>query len=220
MTRGAADAVERTRAHVTSEVPPAGRARFDRHLRRPAAARHRRLPAHDRAALRRPREVDPRPRGGRQGRPSHPPRDPDQRHRRRSRPERDLRGRHARERAAAAQASGRNRQGAGRGREPRPPQGLQPHRRLLRGRGGGLSGRTRRPDRGRGARPLGDLRVRELREAQQEDLARGRLRRDADRGALEARRHGRLAPRGQDRRQAGDPRDCRPSASASRRCSG
>ena len=136
--------------------------------------------------------------------------------------ERHLRGRHARERAAAPQAARRHRQGAGRGREPRAPQGLQPHRRLLRGRGRGLSGRARRPDRGRGARPLGDLRVRELREAQQEDLARGRLRRDADRGALEARRHRRLAPRGQDRRQAGDPRasDRRPAPREGARADG
>ena len=50
-------------------------------------------------------------------------------------------------------------------------------------------------------------RVRRLCEAQQEDLARGRLRRHPDRGLFEARRHGRLASRGQDRRQAGRARD-------------
>ena len=61
--------------------------------------------------------------------------------------------------------------------------------------------------RGRGARPLGRLRVRELREAQQEGLARDCRRRHPDRGLLEARRHRRLASRGEDRRQAGGAGD-------------
>ena len=52
-----------------------------------------------------------------------------------------------------------------------------------------------------------DHRVRELREAQQEGVARGGRRGPADRGLCQARRHGGFAPRGQDSRQAGDPGD-------------
>ena len=63
----------------------------------------------------------------------------------------------------------------------------------------------RRPGRGRGAGALGRRRVRELREAQQEDLARGRRRGHPDRRLFQARRHRRLAPRHQDPREAGDP---------------
>ena len=191
-----------------SKPTPARRAGLDRDLCGPAAARHRRLPAHDRAALRRPREVDPRARGGGQGGPPHPARDPDRRHGRRSVDGRDLQGRHPGERPAAAEAARRHREGAGRRREPRARiKNYTRHRGLLRGRGRGASRCARRPDRGRGARPLGGVRVRELREAQQEGLARGRLGRDPDRRAREARRHDRLASRDQDRRQAGDPRD-------------
>ena len=80
-----------------------------------------------------------------------------------------------------------------------------PGRRLLRGRSAVGGRRPDRCDRGRGAVALGAVRIRELREAQQEDLAGGRLRGDADRRLRQARRHDRLAPRGQARRQAGDP---------------
>ena len=65
----------------------------------------------------------------------------------------------------------------------------------------------RRRGRDRGACALGRVPVRELREAQQEDLARGARHREPDRGLLEARRHHRLASRHQDRREAADPRD-------------
>ena len=140
-------------------------------------------------------------------RPPHPARDPDRRDGRRSGDGRDLQGRHAGQRAAAPEAARRHRQGAGRGREPRARDDLYADGRLLRGRGRGAARFARRPDRGRGARPLGGVRVRELREAQQEGLARGRLGGDPDRRAGEARRHDRLASRDQDRRQAGDPRD-------------
>jgi ATP-dependent Lon protease len=51
----------------------------------------------------------------------------------------------------------------------------------------------------------GRVRVRELREAQQEGLAGGRLGRDADRRSVEAGRHDRFAPCREDLRQAGDP---------------
>ena len=85
----------------------------------PAAARHRRVPAHDRAALRRPREVDPRARRGDERRQADPARDAEERRRRRSGDRRILRGRHARDRAAAAEAARRHRQGAGRGHRAR-----------------------------------------------------------------------------------------------------
>ena len=100
-------------------------------------------------------------------------------------------------------------------------QDAQLHRpqRLLRGRRRRARRRRRRRGRGRGAGALGRHRVRELREAQQEDLARGRRRGQPDRGLLQARRHGRLASRHQDSREAGDPGDCRRSSSGWRRCS-
>ena len=79
---------------------------------------------------------------------------------------------------------------------------LHQHRRVLRSRCRDDRRRRRRRDRGRGDGSLGRRRVRGLCEAQQEDLARGRLRGHADRGLLEARRHCRLAPRGEDRRQS------------------
>ena len=112
-------------------------------------------------------------------------------------------------RAATAEAARRHRQGAGRRRESRAQDArLYAHGRgLLRGRGRGGRRRPDRADRGRGAVALGRLRVRELRQAQQEDLARSGRRGHADRRLRQARRHDRLASRGQARRQAGDPRD-------------
>ena len=222
LAKGRCGRAERISPHDPIEVTPACRARRDRRLRRPSAARHRRLPAHDRAAVRRPREVDPRAgRGGADGSP-HPARDPDQRDGRRSGGRRHLSGRHAGERSAAFEAARRHREGAGRGRDPGQDQPLHPDRRLLRGRGRSALQFVGRPDRSRGARALGRVRVRELREAQQEGLARGRLGGDADRRPLEARRHHRVAPRGQDLRQAGDPGDPdgRPAARADSRPDG
>ncbi len=61
----------------------------------------------------------------------------------------------------------------------------------------------------RGAGPFGGVPVRELCEAQQEDLAGSAGYGEPDRGLLEARRHHCLAPGHQDRRQAADPRDHR-----------
>ena len=92
-------------------------------------------------------------------------------------------------------------------------------RRVLRGRCRRARRRRRRAGRGRGAGALGRHRVRELCEAQQEGVARGRRRGPADRRLRQARRHGRLAPRGQDPRQAGRSWRRRPSPSGSRRCS-
>ena len=109
----------------------------------------------------------------------HPARHPEERLRRRSGDRRHLRGRHARERAAAAQAARRHREGAGRGRRAREGHRLYRPRRVLRGGGRGAPGRGRRTGRSGSARPLGRQRVRELRQAEQEGLARGRGRRSS-----------------------------------------
>ena len=95
------------------------RPRNARRLSRPAAARHCRLPAHDRAAVRRPREVHSRARRGDEVRQADPAGDAEERGRRRSGARRDLLRRHARQRAAVAEAARRHRQGAGRGRDAR-----------------------------------------------------------------------------------------------------
>ena len=71
----------------------------------------------------------------------------------------------------------------------------------------------RRQGRDRGAGALGGVAVRELREAQQEDLARGARHHQPDRGLRQARRHHRLASGDQDRREAGAARDHRRSPS-------
>ena len=152
-------------------------------------------------------------------RPAHPAGDADQRQRRRSGDRRDLQDRHAGQRPPAPEAARRHREGAGRGRRPRQDRPLhQVATTYYEAEAETLADELGDQRRGRGAGALGDLRVRELREAQQEDLARGRLRGHADRRALEARRHRRLAPRGQDRRQAGDPGDPDGGRSASSAC--
>src|ERR1700722_6166123 len=50
--------------HDHSETPAIYRSRRKPRLPGAAASRHRRLPAHDRAAVCRPRKIDPRARGG------------------------------------------------------------------------------------------------------------------------------------------------------------
>jgi ATP-dependent Lon protease len=96
--------------------------------------------------------------------------------------------RHAGERAAAAEAARRHRQGAGRGGRARAHRAYRPER-ILRGRGRRLPSRS--GDRSRSRRwPLGRFRVRELREAQQEGLPGG-LARSRRSTILQARRHGR-----------------------------
>ena len=173
----------------------------------PAAARHRRLSVHDRAAVRRPREVDQRAGRGHARRQADSACRAEERRRRRSGARRHLPDGYACLRAAASQAAGRHREGAGRRHRARQGRALRRQRRLFRGRGrarrrgSGLQGRDR------GAGPLGGVAVRELRQAQQEDLARGARHHRPDRGLLEAGRHHRLASGDQDRRQAGDPRD-------------
>ena len=131
----------------------------------------------------------------------------------------DLRGRHARERAAAAEAARRHREGAGRGRRAGARAQIRRPHRLLRGRGRRARRRDGREGRGRGDGALGRQRVRELREAQQEDFAGSGWRRSPDRGLCQARRHCGVASRDQDSRQAGDPGDRRRSPSGWSACS-
>ena len=205
---------------TTREATAATHSRRNPGLSGAAAARHRRVPAHDRAALRRPREVDQGARRGDALRHVHPARHAEERLRRRSGDRRHLRDRHARERAAAAQAARRHRQGAGRGRRSaRKVLKYTDRSDYYEADAVALADDDGRAGRGRGACALGHHRVRELREAQQEGVARGGRRRPADRGLCQARRHGRLAPRRQDPRQAGDPGDHRRSPSGWRRCS-
>ncbi len=122
-------------------------------------------------------------------------------------PERHLRHRHARQRAAAAEAARRHREGAGRG--PCARQDRRVHRARRLPRGARRAPRRARGGRGRdrGAGPLGGLRLRKLRKAQQEDFAGSRWRSKPDRRLLQARRHGCLASGDQDPREAGDAGD-------------
>ena len=89
-------------------------------LPRPPASRHRRFPAHDRAAVRWPREVHSRPRRGDDGRQADSARHAEKRLRRRSCLRRHLYGRYARNGAAAPQAARRHREGARRGAPGEP----------------------------------------------------------------------------------------------------
>ncbi len=196
------------------------RARRDPGLSGFAAARHRGLPAHDRAALRRPRKVDQGARRGHAFGHVHPARHAEERLRRRSCHRLHLRDRHAGERTAASQAARRHRQGAGRGRRARQGRTLHRPRRILRSRRRRAGRQFRRAGRGRSAGALGRQRVRELCEAQQEGVARSRRRRSADRRLCQARRHGGFAPRRQDPGEADHPGNRRPSPSGWRRCSG
>ena len=110
-------------------------------------------------------------------------------------------------RRAAAPASRRHRQGAGRGQEARARRAVRRSRRVLPGRGRGDRGGLRQDDRGRGADPQRQLDLRELRQAQQEDPARDDHVGGVDRRSGAARRHDRRAPRHQARRQADAARD-------------
>ena len=84
-----------------------------------AAARHHRLPAHGRAALRRAAEVDQGARRGDEQAEVHPPRRAARSEDQRSGRGRHLSGRHARHGGAAAAPARRHRQGAGRRQEAR-----------------------------------------------------------------------------------------------------
>ena len=131
----------------------------------------------------------------------------------------DLRGRDAGERAAAAQAARRHRQGAGRGRHAR--EGSQIYRPDDYYEADADRDRRRhgRPRRGGSYGALGGHRIRKLCEAEQESVARSGRRDPADRGLRQARRHGRFASGRQDSRQAGHPGDAVRHRSAWKRCS-
>ena len=109
-----------------------------------AAARHRRLSAHDRAAVRRTREIGPRAGSGDEGGQADPAGRPEERRAGRSVGRRHLPGRHGVHDPAAAEAAGRHREGAGRRRQAREDHRLQGDRELFRG--------VRRADAGSGRR--------------------------------------------------------------------
>ena len=98
-------------------------------------------------------------------------------------------------------------------------QPLHRPRRILRGRRRRARRQFGRAGRGRGARALGRQRVRELREAQQEGVARGRRRRSADRRLRQARRYRGFASRRQDSPTSRSSWRRRRSPSGSKRCS-
>ncbi len=128
------------------------------------------FPIHDRPAVRRARQVDQRAGRGDAFGQAHPACRAEERRRRRSSHRRDLSRRHPGVRSAAAEASRRHREGAGRGHNACEDPALHRQPELLRGRGRDGAREHRRQGRDRGARPLGGGAVRELREAQQEDL--------------------------------------------------
>ena len=81
-----------------------------------AAARYRRVPAHDCAVVRGPGEIHSRARGGHEGGQADLARHAEERRRRRSGDRRDIRHRNVGEGSATAQAARRHREGAGRRR--------------------------------------------------------------------------------------------------------
>ena len=99
----------------------------------PAAARYRRVSAHDRAAVRGPREIGPRARGGDEERQADTACHAARRGRGRPRARRHPRGGHRGHGAPAAETARRHGQGAGRGRRARAHRAVRPHRRLFRG---------------------------------------------------------------------------------------
>ena len=142
-----------------------------------------------------------------------PARDPEECRPGRSAARRHLYRRHHRHRAAAPEAARRHREGADRGRPARPHLQLAENAALLPGLCRARR-RQRQPGQGgRGARPLGRLPVRAVHQAQQEDPAGGAGLDQPDRGPEQARRHGRLPPRPEDRREAGAAGDRRASSS-------
>ena len=171
------------------------------------AARHRGLPAHGGAALRRARQVDPLARGGDRPRPRAAAVRAARGERGRAQRRRHLRDRHARLDHPAAAPARRHRQGAGRGQVARADPPLRHARAVLLLRGRGVPGAGGAGRRGRGAgahRPPG---LRELRQAQQEDAPRDAQHRARDPRPGQARRHHRRAPLAQAGGAPGPARD-------------
>ena len=202
--------------HLDGNAPVAGQAGTGRFARQgqvhdrteqfvpsgPAAARHRGVSAHDRAAVRRAREERARARGGDEGRQADPARQPEGRVGGRAEGRRHLSRRRARQRAAAAEAARRHGQGAGRGQGPGAHRPLPRQRRLFRGRG--RADRGDREGRGgdQGAVPRRRRGVRALRQAEpQHPRGGGGGDLGFDAGG-EARRHRRRAPGRQARGEA------------------
>ena len=172
-----------------------------------AAARRGRVSAHGHPAVRRPREIDPRARPGDALRQADPAGRAEAGGRRRSGRAGPVSTRHGRDDPAAAQASRRHRQGAGRGRRARQDREAA-HRPVLLGRSVTVQGRraVRRARDGR-AGALGHLAVRAVRQAEPQGAAGGAHRARRHRAAGPARRQRRRAHVAQARRQAEGARD-------------
>ena len=146
---------------------------------RAAAARRGGLSAHGDSAVRRAGEVHRRARSGHEGGQAHPAGRPETGGRRRSEGRRSVPGRHGRDHPAAAEASRRHRQGAGRGRGPRQHREADGRGVLLRRSDADAGSRALRRARNGRAHALGDHAVRAIRQTEQEgasrdpDLARG-----------------------------------------------
>ena len=126
----------------------------------------------------------PRAGSGDEGRQADPAGRPEERRAGRPVGRRHLSRRHGLHDPAAAQAAGRHREGAGRGRPPRQDHRLQGDRGLFRGVRRADAGPRRRRQGAGGARPHGGRPVRAVHQAQQEDRARGAGLAEPDRGAV------------------------------------
>ena len=198
-------------------------------LSRPSAARHRGVPAHDRPALRRPREERACPGSGDEGRQADPSGQPEGRVRGRAEGRGHLPHRRARQRPAAPQAARRHREGAGRGQGAGEDHRLPGERGLFRGRRARDPRDREGPLRDQGARPRRGRGVRALRQAQPQHPRGGRLGGQRHHARGQARRHRGRASRRQARGQAEAPRggrrrraaggDLRPDAGRDVACS-
>src|ERR1700733_11758452 len=119
--------------HDDPKTPAIYRSRRKPRISGVAAPRHRRLPAHDRAAVRWPREIDPRARRSDEERRADHAGDAEECVRRRSNAGFDLRDRYACQRFAAAEIARRHREGAGRRARARPRPEIYAANRILRG---------------------------------------------------------------------------------------
>ena len=185
-----------------------------------AAARHRRFPAYDRAAVRWPRKIGSRAGSGDEGRQANPAGRAEECRAGRPVRRRHLPRRHGVYDPAAAEAARRHGEGAGGGRPAGQDHRLQGDRRLFRGVRRADARQGRRREGTGGARPHGGVPVRAVHQAEQEDRAGGAGLAQPDRGAVEARRHGGQPPEPEDRREAGTAGDRQASASGWSACSG
>ena len=178
-----------------------------RAVSRPAAAGHRRLPAHDRAPVRGAREVRARARGRDEGGQADPPGRPEERLPGRPDARGHLLGRDGGHGPAAPEAPRRHRQGAGRGRPARAHPEVHRQPELLPGPGRDSGGAPRRAAGGRGHGAHRGVAVRAIHQAQPQDPAGGAGFGQPDRRPQQAGGFDRLPSDAEDPREAGAARD-------------